>query len=295
MKMFRGRTISPIYNVLMNIILGIIGILCVFPMLLVLSASFTDERALATYGYLLMPKKLSLFAYRYILSASNGIFQAYKVTIFVTVVGTLLSLLITALFAYPLSRKELKYRVQISFFAFFTMLFNGGLVPWYILISRYLHLKDNIFVLIIPYLVQAWNVLIMRNFFKTIPDSIIDSAKIDGSGEFRTFFRIIVPLSLPSFATIGLFNTLMYWNDWWLAILYIDKRSLFPLQYMLQSVLTNIEILMSSFLTRDKVLNVPGETARMALCILAIGPIILAYPFFQRYFIKGLTVGSVKG
>lgn len=282
-------------NLITNFILSAFSILCIIPLLLVVSASFSDEKMLAMNGYKLIPQNLTLYAYKFVLSASTSILDAYKVTVFVTVVGTLLSLLITSMFAYPLSRKEIKYRNKISLLVFFTMLFNGGLVPVYILISRYLHMKDSIFVLIIPYLVLAWNVLLMRNFFKTIPDSLIESARIDGSGEFKTFFKIVVPLSLPSFATIGLITTLLYWNDWWLAILFIEKSSLFPLQYMLQSVMTNIQILTSSIMTKDKALNLPSESARMALCVLAIGPIILAYPFFQRYFIKGLTVGAVKG
>lgn len=282
-------------NILMNVCLCLASSMCILPLLLILAVSFSDEQTVAMSGYRLIPEKFSLYAYQFTLSASTSIFDAYKVTVFVTVVGTLLSLIVTAMFAYPLSRKEIRHRNKISFFVFFTMLFNGGLIPWYILITRYLHLKDNIFVLIVPYLLSAWNVLIMRNFFKSIPDSLVEAARIDGSGDFRTFVSIIVPLSLPSFATIGLLNTLMYWNDWWLALLFIEKGSLFPLQYMLQSVMTNIQVLSSSILTKDTAMNLPGETARMALCILAIGPVILAYPFVQKYFIKGLTMGAVKG
>jgi putative aldouronate transport system permease protein len=283
------------FNNVINLIIAVVSLLSVLPMILILMVSFTDERTVALNGYQLFPKKLTTYAYHFVFTSSTSILDAYKVSIFVTVVGTILSLILTSMFAYPLSRKELKYRNPLSLFVFFTMLFNGGLVPWYILISRYLHLQENIMVLIIPYLVSAWNVMLMRNFFKSLPDSIIEAARIDGCSEFITFVKIVFPLSLPSFATIGLFNALMYWNDWWLAILFISNNKLFPLQYMLQTVMNNIQILSSNVFNKNQVTNLPGETARMALCILATGPIILAYPFCQRYFIQGLTVGAVKG
>lgn len=286
---------SMLFKIFVNTIFILFCLGCILPLILVFGISISDELAIAANGYHIIPKKISFEAYRYIFSGSNSLLSAYKVTIFVTVAGTMLSLLLTSMFAYPLSRKDLKYRNSIALYVFFPMLFNGGLVPFYILVSRYLHLKDSIFVLIIPYLVGSWYVLLMRNYFKTVPDSVIESAKIDGAGEFRIFFRIVLPLSLPALATIGLFTTLAYWNDWWLALLFIEKRSLMPLQYTLQSILLNIEVLINNVKTRDSAIKIPAETARMAMVILAIGPVIFAYPFYQKYFIKGLTVGSIKG
>ena len=287
---------SLFYNIFAHGVFVLFCIGCILPLLLVLGVSLSDEYSVAVNGFHLIPEKISFKAYTYVLSSSGSLLNAYLVTIFVTVTGTCLSLLITSMFAYPISRKVLKYRNKVALFIFFPMLFNGGLVPWYILISRYLHLKDTILVMIIPYLVISWYVLLMRNFFATIPDAMIESARIDGAGELRTFFRIVIPLSLPAIATIGLFSTLLYWNDWWLSLLFIENRSLMPLQYLLQSILMNIEVLISNPLTKlSRRIEVPSQTARMAMCIIAIGPIIFAYPFYQKYFIKGLTIGAIKG
>ena len=177
------------------------------------------------------------------------------------------------------------------------MLFNGGLVSNYIMYTRYLHIDNTIFVLILPYLVSAWNVMLMKNFFVTdIPASLVESARIDGASEIRTFFSIVVPISKPIFATIGLLVSLQYWNDWWLALMYIEDRALSPLQYTLQSMLINMRMMLEdALLFRDNIKDIPTESARMAMCILSIGPIILAYPFLQKYIVKGLTVGAVKG
>jgi putative aldouronate transport system permease protein len=286
-KIFSGQIIS-------NMILAVFSLFCILPLVLVLSISLSDERTIASSGYSLIPENFTWFAYEYVMKSSASLFNAYGVTIFVTVVGTVLSVIVTALLSYPLSRGELRYRRPVLFYVFFTMLFNGGLVPWYILITQYLDMKDQIFVLIVPYLVSAWNVLLMRNFFRTIPESIMESARIDGAGEWLIFFKIVAPLSLPSFATIALLNSIAYWNDWWLGLLFIENRNLFPLQLLLQSVLSNLDALAAFSAARNIVVEIPGETARMALCILAIGPIVIAYPFLQRYFVKGLSVGAVK-
>ncbi|NIK78743.1 putative aldouronate transport system permease protein [Paenibacillus castaneae] len=286
-NIFSGQIIS-------NIILAVFSLFCILPLVLVFSISLSDERSIASSGYSLIPENFTWFAYEYVMNSADSLFRAYGVTIFVTVVGTVLSVIVTALLSYPLSRSELRFRRPVLFYVFFTMLFNGGLVPWYILITQYLHMKDQIFVLIVPYLVSAWNVLLMRNFFRTIPESIMESARIDGAGEWRIFFKIVSPLSLPSFATIALLNSIAYWNDWWLGLLFIENRNLFPLQLLLQSVLSNLDALAAFSAARNIVVELPGETARMALCILAIGPIIIAYPFLQRYFVKGLSVGAVK-
>lgn len=289
-----NRVSSLLGRIVGHMLLLGFSLFCVIPLVLVLSISLSDEAALATTGYSVLPTQFTGFAYEYVWKASYSIINAYGVTILVTVSGTALSVFVTALLAYPLSRSDVKFRNPILFYVFFTMLFNGGLVPWYILITQYLHLKDTLLVLIVPYLVSAWNVLLMRNFFRTIPESVIESARIDGAGEWKIFFRIVAPLSLPSFATIALFNAVLYWNDWWLGLLFISDQNLVPLQLLLQSVLSNIAILSQFAVTHNIKVELPGESARMALCVLAIGPIVAAYPFFQRFFIKGLSLGAVK-
>ncbi|MGG3509014.1 carbohydrate ABC transporter permease [Paenibacillus lautus] len=271
---------------------------CILPLLLVVAISFTDEKSLMLDGYRFLPKEFSTAAYQYVFSGAGSILDAYAVTIFVTVVGTLLHLLITSMLAYSLTRPEVTHRKALSLFVYLPVLFNGGLVPQYILLTQILHLKDTIWVLIIVYLVSAINVLIMKNFFRTIPESLIESARIDGSSEIRTFFRIALPLSKPSLATIGLFVAIAYWNDWMTASLYIESPKLRPLQYLLQSLMNNIGYLQSnaqaSKSMEASIGMLPSEGARMATCVLAIGPIILLYPLLQKYFEKGLTIGAVK-
>lgn len=284
-----GRVVS-------NMIIGIFAACCLLPFILVFSVSITDENALVDYGYRLIPKAASFLSYTIIFKDSSMVLNAYLTTLIVTVTGTLLSLFFTVLMAYPLSRKGFRYRNKVAFYLFFTMLFNGGMVPWYILSTRYYHLKDSIWALIIPYLLGAWNVFLMRNFFLTIPESIEESAKIDGAGDYKILFRIMVPLALPGIATITLFITLQYWNDWWLGLMLINKSNIVPLQLLLMRIMMNMQFMQQNLSTLAfGTMKFPAESTRMAMCIVAIGPIVFAYPFFQRYFIKGLTVGAIKG
>lgn len=286
---------QPILSrIVLNVSFMVYSALCLIPLLVVLSVSLTDEQAIFQTGYRIIPLKFSFGAYQYILMGNSPILRAYGVTIIVTVIGTLLHLVISSMFAYSLSRNEVKYRNIISFLVVFCLLFNGGLVPWYILLSKYLHLKDSIFVLIVPYLVSSVNVLIMRNYFRTIPESIIESARIDGSGEFNTFLKLVIPLSTPVLATIGLFVAVFYWNDWFTAALFIENSKLYTLQFLLQSIMNNIAFLQGNALTAKAAAMQPDETARMATCVLAVGPLVLTYPFLQKYFVKGLTLGAVK-
>jgi putative aldouronate transport system permease protein len=275
-------------------------IACVLPLLIVFSASITDEKTVTMYGYSLIPRDFSLEAYKYIFKNIMVVVRAYGVTMFVTVVGSTVSLIITALYAYPISRKDFKYRKAFTFIVFLTMLFNGGLVPWYMVYVNVLHINDTIMALILPYLVTPLYVLIMRTFFMTtIPDGIIEAAKIDGAGELQTFIKIVLPLSKPVLATIGLFNTLTYWNDWYAPLLFINNEKLFSLQYLMYRVDKAIMYLSNnagSINNATQIMaNLPSQTARMAMAVIAIGPIILAYPFFQKYFVEGLTIGSIKG
>lgn len=298
-KKTRINSISGFSNIIINLLFIIITILCVVPLLLVISVSFTPENNLTLEGYKLIPSKISLYAYKYVFADYQRILRGYGITTFVTVVGSALSVMITALLAYPISRKDFKYRNQFSFIIFFTMLFNGGLVPFYLVYTQLLGLKNNIWVLILPMVVSPFYVLVMRTFFtNNVPDSIIESSRIDGAGEFRTFLQIVLPLSLPGLATIGLFSTLTYWNDWWLSLIFITDEGLVNLQYLMYKVQLNIQYLNSNTQIggiSGGNLNIPDQSARMAMCIIGIGPIIFAYPFFQRFFIRGLTVGAVKG
>jgi putative aldouronate transport system permease protein len=275
-------------------------IACVLPLLIVFSASITDEKTVTMYGYSLLPRDFSLEAYKYIYKDIIVILRAYGVTLFVTVVGSTLSLITIALYAYPISRKDFKYRKVFTFIVFLTMLFNGGLVPWYMVYVNVLHVDDTIMALILPYLMTPLYVLIMRTFFMTtIPDGIIEAARIDGAGEFQTFVRIVLPLAKPVLATIGLFNVLTYWNDWYAPLLFINNEKLFNLQYLMYRVDKAIIYLSNnagSINNATQIMaNLPSQTARMAMAVVAIGPIVLAYPFFQKYFVEGLTIGSIKG
>ena len=287
-------------DIALNILMILCTIACVLPLIIVFSASITDEKTVTMYGYSLFPRELSLEAYKYIFKDIMVILRAYGVTVLVTVVGSALSLVTIALYAYPISRKDFKYRNVFTFIVFLTMLFNGGLVPWYMVYVNVLHIDDTIMALILPYLMTPLYVLIMRTFFMTtIPDGIIEAASIDGAGEFQTFVWIVLPLAKPVLATIGLFNLLTYWNDWYAPLLFINNEKLFNLQYLMYRVDKAIIYLSNnagSINNATQIMaNLPTQTARMAMAVIAIGPIILTYPFFQKYFVEGLTIGSIKG
>jgi putative aldouronate transport system permease protein len=279
-------------QIFIHIFLVLLALICFMPLVLVLSASFSNELDIARFGYELIPRRFTTYAYDYVLRVPEQIIRAYGVTSFVTIVGTAMGLLLMSMLAYVLSRPTFPYRRQLSFFVFFTMLFNGGLVPWYIWITQGLHLKDSVWALIFPYLIIPWYVLLLRTYFAGIPEELLDAARIDGAGHLRIFFQIVLPLSTPSLATVGLFCVLMYWNDWWLALLFIDTKNLQPLQYMLYSIMTNIRAMQASPQTTG--LPLPANTVRMAMAILATGPAALVFLLVQRYFIRGLTVGSLK-
>lgn len=271
--------------------------MCVIPFIMAISASFSDERTLLREGYGLLLRGFSTQAYSMLFSTSQ-IFDSYKVSIFVTVVGTVLSMAVTAMMAYPLSVKKLKYRGTISFFAYFTMLFNGGLVPTYMLISKYLGMRDTIWVMILPVLVNPWNLFLLRNFFAAIPAELHESARIDGANDVRILWQIILPVSLPALATVALFYGVAYWNQWYNAMLYIENSKLFPLQYLIMRMMRNVELMKQMAGQAGFAVDMsamPSTTSKMATAIVTIGPIIVAYPFAQKYFTSGLIVGSVKG
>lgn len=291
--------ISKSADIALNIFMVLLALACIYPLLLVFGISITDEQTVTLEGYKLIPSKVSFEAYSYVFTDAVDIFRAYGVTIFVTVVGSIMSLVVISLYAYPLSRKDFRYRTQFTLLVFFTMLFNAGLVPWYMVYTNVLHIKDTVFAMILPGLMVPLYVLIMRTFYSTtIPESIIEAAKVDGASEFKTFTTIVLPLSKPSLATIGLFNVLYYWNDWYAPLLFITNEKLYNLQYLLYRINQSITYLTSQSNSLGNVseilANIPSQTARMAMAIIVIGPIVLAYPFFQKYFVEGLTVGSIK-
>ena len=288
----------PVSKVIIHAIFILLTLVCVVPLLLIVGISFTEESTLLAEGYHLIPREFSTAAYEFVFTGATSVLRAYGVTIFVTVAGTFLHLLCMSMLAYGLTREEVTARNALSLFVYIPVLFNGGLVPYYMLITKYLHLKNTIWVLIITQLVSATNVLIFRNFFKSIPNSLVESARIDGAGEIRTFFKIVLPLSKPSLASIGLFVAIAYWNDWMTCSLYIENSKLQTLQYMLQSLMSNVQYLIMnadvSQSAQQALNNLPTEGVRMATCVLAVGPIIFLYPLLQKYFASGLTVGAVK-
>lgn len=283
-------------TIVFGTVITLFSVACLMPFILVVIASFTDEATLVREGYRFIPSRWSIEAYKAIFR-SDTIPRAYAISIFVTVVGTVMSLIITAMGAYTLSCTQVKYRNKIAFFFYFTMLFNGGMVPTYILISKYLNLRDSIWVYIIPALLNPWNMFMLRNFFNDIPEALKESARLEGAHEWLILFRIILPLSLPALATIGLFYALNYWNAWMEAMLYIDDEKLYTLQYIIMKIIRNINSatqIAGEGAAAGTVVP-PSYTIRLATAIVTIGPIVFLYPFLQKYFVGGLKVGGVKG
>jgi putative aldouronate transport system permease protein len=272
------------------------ALICILPFILLISGSFSSERDVTLYGFSLLPRNVTLAAYKMVFQNPEIILTGYKNTIFITAVGTVISLFLTSMTAYVLSRESYKPRKAIAFYFYFTTLFSGGLVATYIFFIRYLGLKDSYLALILPGLLSVFDILILRSFIKSIPHALIESAKIDGAGEFRIYVRIILPLLTSGIATIGLFKSIGYWNDWWAAMLYISSPSKYPLQYVLYDTLMRTQAF--NLLSQRAGIPfdaVPTFTMRMAMALIVTGPIILVYPFVQRYFVSGVTIGSVKG
>ncbi len=295
MRIKRGKE-QLIFNLISYTTVIIFTLLCVIPFLLVISGSFTDEGSIHVDGYRFIPGKFSLNAYRVAFAMPANILRAYGVTGTVTVVGTLVGLFIICMTAYALQRPQFKYRNAFALYFYFTTLFSGGLVPWYILMVRYLHLKNNYLALLFPAMLTVFDIIIMRSFMKSIPEALAESAKIDGAGEFRIFAQIFLPLSKPALATVGLFIALRYWNDWYASMLFITQKEKFSLQFYLYSMLTQMEFAANDAKSAGIVMDqYPAESFKLAMTIVATGPILLLYPFVQKYFIQGMTVGAVKG
>lgn len=288
------------FQVTINILFVILCIFCLFPFLLLISSSFTDENILIKYGYSFFPRKFSAAAYTYLLKNGWKILSSYFNTIWVTILGTLLSLLITTLFAYPLSRRELPHRNGLSFFVFFTMLFNGGVVATYIMYTQYLHIKNTYASLIVPnLLMSAFYVMMMRTFFsQNIPDEILEAARIDGAGEWLTLRKIVLPLSKPIMATLGLLIGLNYWNDWINGLYFLTKDKYYTIQVLLNRMLSDMTFLTTSGSAASSNIKssvLPTLGVKMAIAVIGVLPIMIAYPFFQKFLVKGITIGAVKG
>ncbi|MAS37397.1 MAG: sugar ABC transporter permease [Anaerolineaceae bacterium] len=275
-----------------HLALLIFGLACLVPLLLIVSASFTDETALTLHGYGLLPAEFSLEAYELIFKQPDAIIRAYIVTIFTTIVGTAISVTLMSMLAYPLSRRDFFLRRPLSFFVFFTMLFNGGIVPYYILMTQFLRVQDTVLALLLPHFVGVFYVLILRTYFAGLPTEIFDAARVDGAGEVRIFFLIVLPLSKPALATIGLFVALNYWNDWTTPLYFIRDANLYPLQYLLYIIQSNADAMN---LNPDLIEgSLPTQTTRMAMAVLATGPAAIMFLFFQKYLVRGITLGSFK-
>ncbi len=281
-------------------VLTVITILAFIPFLLIVVASFTEESAIVERGYRFVTDRLSLDAYAFMLSQFGVISRAYAVSIGVTAIGTALSLLITTMLAYPMSRPGFKYRNVIAFLVFFSLLFSGGVVPSYIMWTRLFHLRDNYLALIIPtYLMSGFNALLVRNYYKnSVPPALVESAQIDGASELKIFFRIMVPLSTPVNVTIGLFTGIAYWNDWINALYYISKPQMFGIQNLLMRMMTNLQFMTSgqaAGMVGAGAVDLPTNAVRMSMAVIGILPIIIGFPFLQKYLTKGVVVGAVKG
>ena len=276
---------SKAFYILAYMFTALTAIICLLPFIMLISGSFTSEQAIRFGGFGILPKEFTLEAYRIIFKTPEKILRAYGISIF-----------ITAMTAYVISRKDFKYRNVLSFFFYFTTLFNGGMVSTYIYYIRYLHLKDNLLALIIPGMFNVFYLLIMRTFVSAIPTELIESGKLDGAGEYRIYFSIVLPLLKSGLATIGLFLALGYWNDWYNAMLYMNSETKYPLQYMLYSIQQQTQALAQiASKAGIQVANLPSNSLKLAMAVVATGPIIIVYPFVQKYFVKGITVGSVKG
>ncbi len=297
---FKLNKIKPVTNGAFNIMFAILSFICIFPFFFVLMLSVSSEQSLRTNGYALIPSEFSLAAYQFLWNEKDMILQSLLVSIVVTVLGTVIGVLLTTMMGYVLSRPQFKLRGFLQWVVFIPMIFTGGMVANYVVVANILHLNNTIWCLVLPLAVSSWNVTISKTFFRqTIPDSIIESAKIDGASQLTIFARIVVPISKPVFATVALFLTFGYWNDWLQASLYISKDSLRGLQPLLNQIMGQLQYLANNpsagLSLQQYKASMPSESVRMAIATIIVIPIACAYPFFQKYFISGLTVGAVKG
>ncbi len=297
MKLIKSKSIV-LFNVIAYIFISFVTVFCLLPFLIVISGSLTDNTSIVLDGYHLWPKVFSLEAYEMIFAFPESIGRAYLVTVCNTLVGTALGLFLISMDGYVLSRKEFKYRNKFTFLIYFTTIFGGGLVPWYIMIARVLNLRDSYIAICFPALMSPFLIILMRTFISSsIPDEIFESAKIDGAGNFKAYTSIAVPIIKPGLATVGLFLALGYWNDWYLSSLFITTPEKYSLQFYLYNVLNSYETVNRMLSGKGVTVtnNMPTESVKLAMAVIATGPVLLFYPFVQKYFVAGITVGAVKG
>ena len=291
----KGKT----FQVAANLIMIVLTLFCLLPFLLLIISSITQENALVRNGYSFFPEQIDFAAYKYLLVDSTSIVRGYILSAFVTVTGTVANLAVTTLFAYPLSRRDLPGRAFISFFLFVTMLFNGGLVPSYIMWTQTFHIRNTLVALLVPNLLMgAFNVIMMRTYFTAnIPDAVIEAARIDGANEFRILYGIVLPMALPIIATIGLLVGLAYWNDWMNGLYYLNDDRMFSIQVLLMNIQRDLDSLRQQAQSGGNVnsADLPSTSVRMALTVMGVLPIMIIYPFMQKYFVKGIAIGAVKG
>jgi putative aldouronate transport system permease protein len=291
--------ITPMSNAILNVLLAFLCILTLIPIYVIVISSVTSEASLAQNGYRLWPEEFSAMAYRFLFSQGSIVITAYKNTIISTVLGTIMSVIMVGLYAYPLSRDNFKFKTFFTFYAFFTMLFGGGLVAYYMVTRQVLQLQNTLWALFLPSAFSPFWVIVMRTFYKAnVPNEIIEAARMDGANEWRTFIQIVVPLAVPGLATVALFSAIGIWNNFFNCLLLIDEARYFNLQFTIYTTLNNIRFLLENADKMSGLVNIselPSQTFRMAMAVVTVGPIIFAYPFFQRYFIRGLTIGAVKG
>ncbi len=297
-NLLKGKKKFTAGQLVLHIIFIVLCVLFVYPVLLTIAASFTDAQEITVNGYSLIPKKISLAGYKYALQ-TGSILNAYKVTVVNCVIGTVLSVFVMLLFAYPISRKDFKQRKLFTLFAYFSTFLSGGLVPWYIVCTQVIHIGNTFLALFLPGLVTPMYIIILRTFISSnVPMGMIEAAKMDGANEYRIFWQFVLPLAKPGIATIALFKVLYFWNDYYFPMMLVSDKSLYNLQYYLQVMFQNIQVMAEDVMASGSGValeDIPAETTRMAMCVLAMGPVLLIYPFFQKYFVKGLTIGSVKG
>jgi putative aldouronate transport system permease protein len=272
-------------------------LLALLPFILLIIASFTDDQVAVINGYRYLPEKWSLSAYKYIANEAETIFRAYGITIFITIVGTAVNLFLTSLLAYMLAQDELPGAKMFNFLVIFTMLFNGGLVPTYLIYASTFKIRDTIFALIVPnLLMNAFNIILVKNYFRfSLPKELFESSRLDGASEFQILKHIVLPLSKPIMATIGLMTSIAYWNDWQNGLYYLNDTKLYSVQNILNAINTSVQFLATNSVSGANITDIPTTTVRMAIAVVGILPIIIAYPFFQQYFVKGITLGAVKG
>lgn len=277
--------------------IGFIAVVCLYPLIMVLSVSFSDNFLVTRDGYSVIPRNFTFDTYTYIFAHSGArILKSYVVTICITIIGTILSMIITSMISFALSIRELKYRNAIAFFCNFTIIFSAGLIPWYYVCVNWYHMMDTYGALVIPSLFSVWNMFLMRTYFSAVPPSLYESAKLDGASYYRIYWSIAIPLCKTAMLTVGLMYALCYWNDWWNALMFVNDREKFPLQYFLYNILSNINAISSGRVPSGAAANIklPSETVKMAVTVIVIGPVIFLYPFIQKYFVDGIMSGAVK-